>query len=272
MIEVDMPPERHQTELVGPVGFHGEVVWGDYGVGEFKYSNTARRALLRTGQRSEEWFKATKRESQFSKWIRVFLGEEPRHDSVTILPLHESLATEQAFNYLVTWGNFGTSITLRNTFAEIQHSETQDELLGILDRIGFSRQVESFRQHVLDRQEYVGESGHPDAKLESLKAVARFLINYNPPYSDIEADLDGNVEMEWLLSSEGGKLDIDHEFWGDGSGYMAIRFVSSKAIEFAMLSGPKVEDRERLKVSGTFSHSKVNAIIEMFRDMVVLYD
>ena len=31
---------------------------------------------------------------------------------------------------------------------------------------------------------------------------------------------------------------------------MAIRFVSSRAIEFAMLSGPWAENRERLKVSG----------------------
>ena len=82
-------------------------------------------------------------------------------------------------------------------------------MIAILEKAGLFRQVESFRQHVSDRNDYVGESDHPDAKLDSLKAAARFLINYDPPYSDIEADLEGNVEMEWLLSSVSVKPDSD---------------------------------------------------------------
>lgn len=155
---------------------------------------------------------------------------------------------------------------------EVVLSENQEEVLAILERAGLLRQVESFHQHLSDRNDYVRESDHPGARLESLKAASRFLINYDPPYSDIEADLEGNVEMEWLLSSKPVKPDIDHDFWGNGSGYMAIRFVSSRAIEFAMLSGPWAENKERLKVSGTFSHSKMHSIIKMFRDRVVLYD
>ena len=160
----------------------------------------------------------------------------------------------------------------KNRVRELESSKNQEEVIAILEKAGLFRQVESFRQHVSDRNDYVGESDHPDAKLDSLKAAARFLINYDPPYSDLEADLEGNVEMEWLLSSVSVKPDSDHEFWGEGSGYMAIRFVSSRAIEFAMLSGPWAENRERLKVSGVFSHSKMHSIIKMFRDRVVLYD
>ena len=155
--------------------------------------------------------------------------------------------------------------------AEIQHSKNEEEVLRILKGAGFSRHVESFRQNIMDYQEYEEEGEQPGVNLDSLKAVARFLVNHRPPYSDIDMDADGNVGMEWLLSSSQGGLDPDAQFWGEGEGYMAIRFVSSKAIEFAMLSGPWHEGKERMNVSGRFSHSKINTIVEMFAGRMVEY-
>ena len=154
---------------------------------------------------------------------------------------------------------------------QIQHAKNEEKVLHIMGRAGFSRQAESFRQDLMDCLENEEEGEHPGVNLDSLKASARFLVNCSPPYSDLDMDADGNVGMEWLLSPSQAERDPDAEFWGDGQGYMAIRFVSSKAIEFAMLSGPWHEEKERLNVSGRFSHRKMNKIVEMFAERMVEY-
>lgn len=148
----------------------------------------------------------------------------------------------------------------------IQQSNSTEEVLLVLKDVGFSRQVESFHQHMLLHQEYEEESNCFYVNLESLKAAASFLVVYAPPYSDLETNSEGNVEMEWLLSSKQNSWDPDESFWEEGEGYMAVCFVSLKAIEFALLSGPWHKGKERLNVSGRLSHSKMNTIINMFAE------
>ena len=228
-----------------------------YAAGEYDYKRIAIEEAKRT---------------RVVKLLNQFPKEGLNPHSASLFQTHWTTLTEQESSRALLYFLVGASATSQSDLAAIHRSKSQEELLDVLDQAGFERQVESFRQHVLDRQDYVEEGGHPDAQLESLKAAAQFLVKYNPPYSDIEADFEGKIEFEWMLSPKVVEPDIDQEFWDDGSGYMAIRFVSSKAIEFAMLSGPRAKDRERLKVSGIFSHSKMNTIVKMFKDRMVMYD
>ena len=241
-------------------------------VGQPKMPDKLRGRHQRTKERNRKLTKEKNRRSFASGLFSMFFGEKARRHPVESTLLNWEFVTEREANLVVYLSQGAVVVPANNTFARIDRSKSQEELMGILDHAGFAKQVESFRQHVLDRQDYVEEGGHPDSKLESLRAAAQFLVRYNPPYSDIEADFEGNVEFEWMLSPRVVEPDKDQDFWGDGSGYMAIRFVSSKTIEFAMLSGPKAKGKERMRVSGTFSHRKMNTIIKMFKDRMVIYD
>ena len=252
-------------------GFDNEEDRTRRGVGQPKRSGNPRGLHQRTEERNKELTKEKRRRSFVSGLFNQFLGKKAGHYHIEFIP-SKGVITREEIDHVIFLNKGDITVSTNRTFARIDRSKSQEELMVILDRAGFTEQAESFRQHVLDRQDYVEEGGHPGSKLESLKAAVQFLVKYNPPYSDIEADFEGNVELEWMLSPRVVEPDIDQGFWDDGSGYMAIRFVSSKAIEFAMLSGPKAEDRERLKVAGTFSHSKMNTIIKMFKGRMVMYD
>ena len=257
VISIQEGADRHEPSPE----YHHEVEFGGnpYQTGRFqRKSNYAYFSLSRQG-----------------KWVHLKQNQAPdsaRSFGVGLLRDDLVIGWEEAHMAAGVRQSLIEEDAKKRLVRKVVLSENQQEVIAVLEEAGLLRQVESFHQHLSDRNDYVRESDHLGARLESLKAASRFLINYDPPYSDIEADLEGNVEMEWLLSSKPVKPDIDHDFWGNGSGYMAIRFVSSRAIEFAMLSGPWAESQERLKVSGTFSHSKMHSIIEMFKDRVVLYD
>ena len=58
------------------------------------------------------------------------------------------------------------------------------------------------------------------------------------------------------------------------TGLCPQKFVSSDAIEFALISGPYGQKKraERFNISGVLSHSKMNSAIEMFSNRTVAYD
>lgn len=158
----------------------------------------------------------------------------------------------------------------------VSSAVTQDEILDILSDNDFKEHVNEFRQYLIERREQLEEGENPDVLLESLKAAAMFLLTYpGIGYSGIRVDYEGNVDIEWCLSSENfGEDSDDSAFWGDGDGAMAIKFISADAIEFALLSGPygPKQRTERLNISGVLSHKKMNSVIEMFSNRMVAYD
>ena len=154
---------------------------------------------------------------------------------------------------------------------KIVSAEDQEEVLNLLTERGLSTVVEGFRQYLVRREKSLEEGESPGVNLDSLKAVAQFLVSYDLPHSAIKADFEGNADLEWFLSSRRKENHPDDEFWGEGDGQMILRFVSSKAIEFAVLSGPWVGEKERLSLTGTLSHSKMKAVIDMFIGRVVSY-
>ena len=160
----------------------------------------------------------------------------------------------------------------RNALYRIRLSENEDELLNTLKSGGFSKEAETYRQHLERRKEEFEHCEFTNVKFESLKAVARFLVSHDLPFSEINADHEGNADLEWLLSSEQEEDDQDEDFWGDGDGHMILRFVSSKSIRFAILSGPWGESKERLSISGNLSHSKMKAVMDLFKERMVSFD
>lgn len=154
---------------------------------------------------------------------------------------------------------------------KIVSAEDQEEVLNLLTERGLSTVVEGFRQYLVRREKSLEEGESPGVNLDSLKAVVQFLVSYDLPHSAIKADFEGNADLEWFLSSRRKENHPDDEFWGEGDGQMILRFVSSKAIEFAVLSGPWVGEKERLSLTGTLSHSKMKAVIDMFIGRVVSY-
>lgn len=155
---------------------------------------------------------------------------------------------------------------------KLSQSETQEDILMTLESAGFSKEVEQLRQYLEDRATRLEEGEHPGIRLESLRAVSRFLIShYDLPFSAIRSDFDGYADMEWYLSSEHEDGDEDDLFWVDGGGQIVLKFVTPNLIEFAMLSGPWLDCAERLSLTGTMSHSKMKVIIEMFIGRMVAY-
>ncbi len=155
----------------------------------------------------------------------------------------------------------------------VRNSRDEEELLNALVEVGFSDQVEQFHKYLERRKENLDEGEHPGFIFETLKAAARFLVeNDDLPFSAIKSDFEGNADLEWFLSSRRTEDHEDDMFWGEGDGQIVLRFVSPTLIEFAMLSGPWDDERERLSLSGTMSHSKMKTIVELFTKKLVGYD
>ena len=152
-------------------------------------------------------------------------------------------------------------------------SENQDEVLEVLIESGLEREVEELQKYLEVRDSETEDGECPGIRLDSLKAVSRFLISHEDlPYSAIKADFDGYADLEWFLPSWLQEGEEDDMFWGEGDGQVVLRFVTSNLVEFAMLSGPWTEDAERLSLSGTMSHSKMRAILSLFLARMVSYD
>lgn len=156
---------------------------------------------------------------------------------------------------------------------KLEKAKDQDEVMKVLKDAGFSKQVEKLRQHLIDRKEELEDGEHADIRFESLRAVSRFLISYRDlPFSVIKVDSDGFADLEWFLSARHIENDIDNICWIDGGGgQIVLRFVTPNLIEFAMLSGPWLDDAERLSLSGTMSHSKMRVVLNMFSERIISY-
>ena len=169
------------------------------------------------------------------------------------------------------WDDTGQRERAKN-LRRLSRSESQEDVLVILESAGLSREVEKLRQYLTDRKSELEEGDYPGIRLESLKSVSRFLIsNRDLPYSVIKVDHDGYADLEWYLSSRRIENDIDDMCWVDGGGQIVLRFVTPNLIEFAMLSGPWLDDAERLSLSGTMSHRKMRVILDMFSERMISY-
>ena len=158
-----------------------------------------------------------------------------------------------------------TEITLNNIF----QADSQDQVLGILSEGGFEREVSEFQQLLAG----FGEGDEfGEICFESLKAAARFLVTYDVPYSPMDFDHNGDIVLEWVLSADKEENHEDDIFWGEGDSHFILRFISANLIEFALSSGTWDGDRERMNLSGRLSHSKMDSILDMFRERIISFD
>lgn len=156
---------------------------------------------------------------------------------------------------------------------ELESSENQEKVIDILEESGFYREVEQLHRYLEDRKTSLEDGEYPGIQLDSLKAVSQFLIRHDQlPFSAIKADFDGYADLEWFLSSRRHEGDDDDKFWGEGDGQIVLRFVTANLIEFALLSGPWIEEKERLSLTGTLSHTKMKTILDLFTERMVSYD
>ena len=154
----------------------------------------------------------------------------------------------------------------------LEMADSEDKVFWVLELEGLFREAGQLRQYLKDRRGSLEEEEYPGIRIESLKAVSRFLIlNRGLPFSAIKADYDGYADLEWYLSSKRQEGDEDDLHWVDGGGQIVLRFVTPNLIEFAMLSGPWLDGAERLSLSGTMSHKKMRTIIDMFVGRMVAY-
>ena len=134
----------------------------------------------------------------------------------------------------------GTNSEKMQIEESISSATTQDEILDVSSENYFDEHVNEFRRYFIEHREQLEEGQNHGVLLESLQAAAKFLLAYpGISYSGIRVDFDGYVDKEWFLSAENpGDEPVDSAFWGDGDGAMSIKFVSSDATEFALISGP----------------------------------
>lgn len=169
------------------------------------------------------------------------------------------------------WEDFAQKEKAKN-LRNLSRAESQDEVLSALEFAGLRREARQLRQYLIGREDEFEDGEFPGIRFESLKAVCRFLIsNRDLPHSAIKADSDGYADLEWYLSSRRIENDIDNMCWINGGGQIVLRFVTPNLIEFAMLSGPWLDDAERLSLSGTMSHSKMRVILDMFSERMISY-
>ena len=152
---------------------------------------------------------------------------------------------------------------------EVFQADSQERVLEMLSKDGFEREVSGFQQALADVEE---DDGYGDISLDSLKAAARFLISYEVPYSPMEFDNNGDILLEWMLSADKRENHEDDMFWGEGDSHFILRFISANLIEFALSSGVWDGNRERMILSGRLSHSKMDSILDMFRERIISFD
>ena len=149
-------------------------------------------------------------------------------------------------------------------------TDTHDEVLDILARNGLSRYVEDYNAYLRWRREGLEEGESPGIILQSLQSWAWFLISYaeptSLPYTMIDADHDGCIELEWRLSPDADENDPDDAYWGNGHGIAVLRFYPSYLNSLSVLSGPYASGKRRLAFEGCLSHVKTQKAIDMFAE------
>lgn len=269
-------PPRHEEGLV-PFSRPRGLLQGVY-VDQFEHEI---HRVPEKHQSSSSW--GPEHQTKSSHTVKVIGRMHPESDVIFVYssgqtsPMHRSRLHDESTNIAVKtyWSSdsplHSSAKRKEKALEKIVFAEDQEKLLDILTERGFSTVVEGFRQYLVRREKSLEDGESPGVNLDSLRAVARFLVSYNLPYSAIKADFEGNADLEWFLSSKRNEDHPDDAFWGEGDGQMILRFVSCKAIEFAVLSGPWVDEKERLSLTGTLSHSKMKSIIDMFKGRMVSY-
>ena len=162
---------------------------------------------------------------------------------------------------------------MERNLRRLAQSDSHDDVLAALDSAGYSKQVEQLRHHLVERDAILEDGEQPGIRFESLQAVARFMVsNRDLPFSSIKVDFSGSADLSWYLSPRRQEHDGDDMFWIDGGGQITLRFVTPNLIEFAMLSGPWTNGAERLSLTGTMSHMKMRAILDMFSNRMISYN
>ena len=201
------------------------------------------------------------------------------HDSVQSLDIFEALrrfgessVDYEKFSRIFVSSYFGlvkNREQIEIALNDIFQSSNQGQVLDILSEVGFEREVSEFQKELAEIEE---DDESSKVCFESLKAAARFLVTYDVPFSPIEVDHNGDIVLEWMLSADKEENHEDDIFWGEGDSHFILRFISSNLIEFALSSGPWDGDRERMVLSGRLSHSKMDSILDMFRERIISFD
>ena len=158
---------------------------------------------------------------------------------------------------------------IESALNDIFQSSNHEQVLDTLFQVGFEREVSEFHKELGEIEE---DDESSKVCLDSLKAAARFLITYDVPYSPMEFDNNGDILLEWMLSADKEEFHEDDMFWGEGDSHFILRFISANLIEFALSSGAWDGSRERMILSGRLSHSKMDSILDMFRERIITFD
>ena len=132
----------------------------------------------------------------------------------------------------------------------IKDAQTVEDVLGILRQESFTKEADQFEQHLALHLEEVEEGDAEEVNLQSMILFARFLVSHNVSSPFIYVNYNGYVGMEWALSDHVKANNSASRFWGEGEGLLVMEFLPTELIEFAMLSGPTVEGKNRLKLNG----------------------
>ena len=170
-------------------------------------------------------------------------------------------------------GESQEEIERENLRQKLFATESHDEVLEILTQNDLERFVADYQVYLEQRQETRDEDERPGIILQSLQSWAWFLISYAAPmglpYTMVDADIDGCIELEWRLSDEPIEDDPDNEYWGNGEGIALLRFYPSHMNALSILSGPYACERRRLAFESCMSHTKTRQILDLFAERLL---
>ena len=106
----------------------------------------------------------------------------------------------------------------------------------------------------------------PDLAIESLRSFADFLLRETHlPVPEIGAGPEGFVEAEWRIPFGEGKMATSNEqYWGNGDGILAMKFLPTGCVRFAATSGPTRQGKERLRTSGILPTNSILSAAKTF--------
>ena len=150
---------------------------------------------------------------------------------------------------------------------QIRDTSTSEEVLDILRQRNLCLYVEDYYSYLDLKSRITG--GEHGFELQSLQSWARFVIDFIEkegfPYSEIRSNRDGCAQLEWRLSEAHDESDWDNEYFGNGRGIVDLTLFPSGLISLSILTGPYVNGKNRISLSGRLSYLKTTEILRLFR-------
>ena len=120
----------------------------------------------------------------------------------------------------------------------------------------------------------------PDLVIESLRSFADFFMQEDRlPVPEIGAGPEGFLEAEWRIPAKREVMTTSHvvrwaspddRYWGQGDGILAMKFLPSGSIQYAAVSGPAGQGKERLRSSDILSKDSIMPTIQAFTSRLAL--